>query len=82
MSQKRASGLKFSCLKEDKTNLMSRFNLGMGLELKTESQVDIEMERDWNKATTNSQFVFFPNRPPYRRKGKNQWTDANQADIA
>ena len=45
-------------------------------------QADIEMERDWNKATANRDYVLFPNRPPYKRKGRNRWTDANEQDIA
>ena len=40
------------------------------------------MERDWAQATANREYLFFPNRPAYKRKGKNKWTDANQAEIA
>lgn len=43
---------------------------------------DIEMERDWNNVQVSRDYILFPNRPPYKRKGKNRWTDANEADIA
>lgn len=39
-------------------------------------------EYDWEKATSNQDFIFVPGQQPRRRKHKNSWSDANDQDIA
>ena len=40
------------------------------------------LENDWDKATSDRDFIYIPNQPPRKRKHKNRWTDANEQDIA
>jgi hypothetical protein len=41
----------------------------------------IQLEKDWDKATANYEYIFIPNKPPVRRRHKNKWTDADEEEI-
>lgn len=41
----------------------------------------IQMEKDWDRATATYDYIMIPNRPPVRRKHKNKWTDATEAEL-
>lgn len=42
----------------------------------------IQMEKDWDRATANYDYIMIPNKPPIRRKHRNVWTDADESEIA
>lgn len=41
----------------------------------------ILMEKEWDRATATYDYIMIPNRPPVRRKHKNVWQDATEADL-
>lgn len=41
----------------------------------------IQLEKDWDRATADYDYIMIPGKPPVRRRHRNKWTDADESEL-